>query len=296
MKEDAKWNYTYFLVNACKKRLIALSFLPMISTIRRLARAIYLGADSARSFEVFDDDIFVVSYPKSGNTWVRFLVANLLYNDEETSFSNIEHRVPDIYRHTNRYLKKMTRPRILKSHEYFNPRYKKIIYIVRDPRDISISYYCYLKKVREIDEGMSLSVFVDEFVQGRVDEYGSWGQHVGSWLWELGSNANVLALKYEELKSAGGKEVEKIANFLGLISKPEEIAHAIEASSFERMRELEDQEPNFLEKSGNKRTRNDIAFVRQGKAGGWKGVLEPSDRERIESAWPSLMKEFGYLD
>ena len=268
----------------------------MTSTIRHVLRAIRGGACSARDLTVFNDDTFIVSYPKSGNTWVRFLIANLLYRGRETTFANIERSIPDIYRHTNRTLMKITRPRILESHEYFDPRYKKVIYIIRDPRDISVSYYYYLKKVREISEGGCFSSFVDEFVRGRVDGFGSWGQHVGSWLWEIRNNTNLLLLKYEDLKAVTEIEAEKIVNFLGIHTERGGIKRSIEASSFKRMRTLEAQEPDFLEKSGKMRTRNDIAFIREGKVGGWQETLQPPDREKIESAWHTLMKEFGYLE
>ena len=54
-----------------------------------------LGRDHAgRNFTVYPDDTFLVSYPKSGNTWVRFLLANLLFPDEEVGFANINRLLP----------------------------------------------------------------------------------------------------------------------------------------------------------------------------------------------------------
>ena len=54
-----------------------------------------LGTDKAnRNFRVYRDDIFVVSYPRSGNTWTRFLIANLVYPRENVSFMNIEKLIP----------------------------------------------------------------------------------------------------------------------------------------------------------------------------------------------------------
>src|SRR5437016_13287787 len=97
---------------------------------------------AGRNLTVFDDDVFIVSYPRSGNTWTRFLIGNLLYQDDPVTFSNIERRIPEIYFNPDHVLRRLSRPRILKSHECFQPRYKRIIYIVRDPRDVCVSI-CY---------------------------------------------------------------------------------------------------------------------------------------------------------
>src|ERR1019366_2584136 len=92
---------------------------------------------AGRAVQVLPDDIFLVSYPKSGNTWTRFLLGNLLNPDEGITFANVERKVPDIYAESKRTLKKAPRPRLIKSHECFDPRYRRVIYIVRDPRDLA---------------------------------------------------------------------------------------------------------------------------------------------------------------
>src|SRR2546426_5032921 len=96
-----------------------------------------LGRDIAgRTLAVRPDDTFIVSYPRSGNTWTRFLVANLLHPETAATFAKIERLVPDAEAQSSRYLRKLPSPRAIKSHSYFNPRYPRVIYIVRDPRDV----------------------------------------------------------------------------------------------------------------------------------------------------------------
>ena len=98
-----------------------------------------LGIDVAgRNFAFYPDRAFVVSYPQTGNTWTRFLIANLVHADQDFSFTNIEKLIPDTSSQSNRALKATRRPRIIKTHEYFDHRCSKIIYIVRDPRDVAI--------------------------------------------------------------------------------------------------------------------------------------------------------------
>ena len=107
---------------------------------------------AARGLTVYPDDTFLVSFPRSGNTWTRFLVCNLINPDDPVNFAQLESRIPEIYDVTDRNLRAFPRPRIIKSHECFDPRYKKIIYIVRDPRDVLISYYEFQLKRRVISD------------------------------------------------------------------------------------------------------------------------------------------------
>src|SRR5215831_8538045 len=74
---------------------------------------------AGRGLTVFPDDIYLVSYPRSGNTWTRFLVGNLLNPDQPVTFANIEGRIPEIYFGPDRILRHLPRPRVLKSHECF---------------------------------------------------------------------------------------------------------------------------------------------------------------------------------
>ena len=85
-----------------------------------------LGRDIAgRLLAVYPDDTFIVSYPRSGNTWTRFLVANLLRPKQAVSFANIERLVPDCEASSSRYLRGIARPRVIKSHEISTTAIKK---------------------------------------------------------------------------------------------------------------------------------------------------------------------------
>jgi hypothetical protein len=68
---------------------------------------------AGRGLTVFSDDVFLVSYPRSGNTWTRFLLGNLIYQDEPVTFANIESRIPEIYFNPDHKMRKLPRPRII---------------------------------------------------------------------------------------------------------------------------------------------------------------------------------------
>ena len=249
--------------------------------------------NACRNVTVLPDDIFLVSYPKSGNTWLRFIIANLLYSNRiAVSFSNIGILIPDIYKYRDQDLLQLPTPRILKSHECFDTKYPKVIYIVRDPRDVAVSYYHYLIKIQEIAEDYPINSWIKSFVKGTfIPQFGTWSQNVESWLFTNKNTQNLLLIRYEDLLNNSFKEVSKIAAFLSLNVSEEQIAKAIALSSADNMRRSEKQ-------SGwqpNQNSRKDKAFVRAAKSGNWKTDLSEYAVKEIECNWGSLMQKLNYL-
>ncbi len=254
-----------------------------------------LGTDIAgRNLAVYPDDTFIVSYPRSGNTWTRFLVANLVHPEHPVTFANIERLIPDCEAMSSRYVKRVPRPRTIKSHEYFDPRYKKVIYIVRDPRDVALSYYDFSRKYRHIEDSYPLPRFVSDFVGARLSsaDWGTWGENVSSWLYTRNGRAEFLLLRYEDMLENAECELSKVARFLGIELTKERLAAAIERSSADRMRSLEASQGDQWVSTRNKRS--DIPFVRTASSGLWKEKLPASSIAEIESAWGPLMRELGY--
>lgn len=252
-----------------------------------------LGRDQAGNhYTVFSDDTFLVSYPKSGNTWVRFLLANLIHPNETVDFANINRLLPAPGVLSKRFLRKVPRPRILKSHEPFDVRFRKVIYLVRDPRDVAVSEYHFDLKKRYIEPDVSLEQFVKRFIAGGTSSYGSWWEHAASWIAARHGNPAFLLVRYEDLLSDSIGETAKIAEFLGIHAGRERLQTAIDRSSADRMRKLEKQQADQW--TGTKNTRQEIPFVRAAKSGGWKDTLPGHSVEEIEVTWAPLMNFLGY--
>ncbi len=260
--------------------------------IRGLKRALGLHTPG-RMLDVFPEDTFLVSYPKSGNTWIRFLIANLKYPEKHPDFTNINELVPDPGAHSKRTLNRLPRPRTLKSHQYFDPRYRKVLYIVRDPRDVVLAEYHFGIKQRLHGEDYPLAQYVSRFLAGDTGHsFGSWFDNVASWYFTRRDDPRFLLVRYESLHSQPVPELAKIAKFLGVPADPGRLTFAVEQSDGNRMRELEKTQAHLF--SATRETRLDLPYIRVAKAGGWRINLPQEHVARIESAWGSLMEDMGY--
>lgn len=255
----------------------------------------FLGRDLiGRNFTVLPSDVLLVSYPRSGNTWTRFMLANLLGHND-VGFSTIERIIPDIYQNYDSDIPKSRRDRILKSHEPFDPRYNRVIYLVRDPRDVLVSFFYYHKKKNAIDENESIESYMQKFLSGDVamqSKIGSWGEHVGSWMGARGADANFTVIRYEDMADNPYRELSKLNTFLGLNKSAEAIEQATSNSSFNLMRKSEERHSkNWATTKGS---RKDIPFVRKGKPNGWIDELTLDQGKQVVSFWSSQCNELGY--
>lgn len=246
---------------------------------------------AGRNLMIFPDDVFLISYPRSGNTWTRFLIANLVWRD--VGFMNIERIIPDVYVNSHRDLMRVRRPRLIKTHEPFESRYKRVIYIVRDPRDVAVSLYHWLIKRTYLNDSYDVDAYVRRFIAAEFEgTAGSWGENVATWLAARGNDPNFLLLRYEDMVRAPEAELAKLAAFLKIPATDEQLRCAVEMSSPDRMRALEQKEASQW--ATTRKTRQDRPFVRSAKAGGWKTELPESAVGLIEDAWWPIMQTLGY--
>src|SRR5438067_8355273 len=157
------------------------------------------------------NDVFVASYPRSGSTWLRFMLFETL-TQKDAEFDDVNRRIPDVGGQRDAVVLP-NRGRLIKTEEAFRPDYRRAIYIVRDGRDVALSEYAYQKAQGWID--CSFDDYLKMFVNGSGSPYGSWEEHARSWIESpLHARGDLMLVSYPELKQKSEPTLTRIAEFL----------------------------------------------------------------------------------
>lgn len=238
------------------------------------------------------DDLYLVEYPKSGITWLTFLLANYLCErnrvELDVNFFNINDFVPDIHYSRDIGPARFAYPgyRFIKSHSLFNPFYGKVIYVVRDPRDVLVSYYHFLTSLQQ-HRGM-----LSEFVRSETYGISAWRRHVESWMVESPAPSRLLLLRFEDMKRDSGLALSKLLKHLGCRIDPGGLARAVAKSSFETMRASEQERHEGDLRFSLRFSR--FAFMRKGEVGTGMQELALSDIAYIDQHAGRWLEAFGY--
>jgi hypothetical protein len=244
-----------------------------------------LGAIRKKTFPIRLDDVFLVSYPRSGSTWVRFLFANILSFEKRTpiDFFSVHRIVPDAEIREHREIARgLASPRIVKSHKAYTPDYPRVIYLLRDGRDVYVSYYDFLSKQGRFEGGFA------EFVTSGDLPAGHWHDHVRSWLGPE-DQGDLLLVRYEDLLKDVRRETERMVRFVGLATAPGQLDYAVEKSSFLEMRRIEEEQ-------GRPYGDSEYRFVRRGVSGSWRDRFDESSKAAFKSYANNILLQLGYAE
>jgi hypothetical protein len=264
-------------------------FQPVIKDLRYKLRATKLRAPLVwfRHRGLASTDVFLASYQRSGSTWVRFLLCEIL-TKRVADFRNVKFTVPDV-RHYREAPPLLGSGRLIKTHEPYRKEYKKALYIVRDPRDVALSLYEYDKPKQSLEE------FVESFVRGKASPHGTWQRNVWSWLNSpLVESGDLLVIKYEDMRLRTEETLAAILEFLGSPEEPRTIQNAIANNDLRRMRVKEDRARAIgLEVSGES-IRSKGRGVRNGSIGEWQRRLTDAQARLIEEHAGEFLARLGY--
>ena len=256
---------------------------------KRIKVKLRLWKPAGVNLTILHDDVFLVSYPKSGNTWVRFLLGQARLA-RSLDFASIEYVIPDIYQNSDRELLRASKPRVLKSHEMYTELYPRVIYLVRDPRDVAISFYYWREKTGSCKiEGLHINLadYLHHYFSEKELYFSGWGEHVESWVEQtsfLGDR--LLTLRYEDIEQSPKKVLQRVVGFLGWDTSDSVMDFSVKYSAANRMRKAED----VLSES----QKQQIPFVREARSGQWKEVFDGKLNAIYWERFGKWMEKFDY--
>ncbi|MEN9573673.1 MAG: hypothetical protein RL514_1528 [Verrucomicrobiota bacterium] len=268
--------------------------------------------------------VWLASYPKSGNTWFRAFLANLLADAVEPvdinalgaqTFSSVDMLDEVVgWECTDLTLAELAALRlaaqealaveepVLKVHEactdpvsgasLFSPAATRAaLYFIRNPLDVCVSYAHHYHIT--LDEAVA---FMNEprnrirrkgGMNGQLPQpLGTWSHHVASWMEFPG---RVLPIRYEDMLARPEETFLAACQFAGFPDDLARIRRAVTHASFDRLRAQEAA-------NGFREASRGSVFFRSGKAGGWRNVLSPGQVQTIVQHHDAVMRRFGYLD
>ena len=234
------------------------------------------------------NDVLLASFPRSGNTWLRFILAEIL-TGRPIDFDNINHFIPEMGMQRGAAAVLPGNGHLIKTHETYRPEYRRAIYVVRDFRHVVLSAYA-----RALSLGMLHDTSFDEFLptmlDGKGSRVGSWHDHVNSWLdCPLARSGGLLVMRYEDLRQNSEDNLMKMLDFLGVKIDRAKVQQALTNNTLSRMKSKEDKSktlPTHATEGGR--------FVRTGSVASWKDELTPKQVEAVlRHAGPALSR-MGY--
>lgn len=241
-------------------------------------------------------DIFLVTHPRSGTTWISCIAAELLFGRATETLADINYLVPDIHDLPEKSMVPPSRQYVIKSHFPFNAihglpafgAYHRVIYVIRDPRDVMLSYHRYLKYL--MDYAGNLKEFAMDWCSGRIWPC-SWQEHVNSWLAPRSRTVpfELTVFRYEDFIADPIKQTGRLARLLGIDPKPERIAQIVADTSPESMREKE--------RKGSIHWNPQFNFIGPAKAGNWQNLQTEPESEALfilDNFARETMQHWGY--
>ena len=272
--------------------------------------------------------VWLASYPKSGNTWLRVFLANYFFGDSTPVSINVIHRLgvtdaanelyrrvagPDFRPEDHVAALQLRGPVLdwvsgtgsdvifIKTHalndtaagvEMIPPALTRAaIYVLRDPRDVVISYARHFG----VTHARATEILGTRLARIAPSDTsvgqvtGSWSENVTSWT--DASDFPVLILRYEDILTNPAQAFGRILAHIGVPADHVRLERATRFSAFEELKAQEDRH-DFLEHGKKK-----APFFHTGTSGQWRdGVLADELVARIEHDHGPAMRLWGYLD
>ena len=276
--------------------------------------------------------VWISSYPKSGNTWVRsFLSAYFMTDDGDFKIDNLDYiqdypnkqffdekniKKGEVYKYWEKSQRKIfenNKVKFLKTHnalisinnhDFTYPQYVLgIIHIVRDPRNIitslknHLSFNTYEECLKFMKNDKAYAFEEQNNNYAKVNYLSSWKSHYKSWI--NNKSYRLLTIRYEDLEIDTYKTFRDIVVFINTICKfnnradNKKIIKCIESTNFEKMKKFE-EDGSFKESKHKKDSKEKIKFFYLGSKNNWKNLLNDEIKDNMNEYYKEDLIKFGY--
>lgn len=247
-------------------------------------------------------DVFLIGHPKSGNTWLAYMLAIALFEQSRQGITlkNVGNYVPFVHGQDHRIAEydHLPDPRVFRNECPVYPEfYPKVIYLMRDPRAVLVSFY-HMYQIMLSDTIMPLQTFVESYLatDGCFESWNvglvRWDRQVLKWTGRAKSNPRICVVKYEDLVADRKTALRRILSFTRASCSEENLDHTVARGEFHLMQEMErthgaEAYPGEIGQRGQ--------FVRRGLIGGWRDELDVEISRTIEREFAAAMNAAGYV-
>lgn len=263
----------------------------------------------------WDFDVYLLSYPKCGRTWLTLQVGRAISQHFGVEVPNLlklsvlGEKIPEV---PHIRLTHDDQPHRKRPHELSPTREKlagkKVILMVRDPRDVIVSYYhhkshreplrdfwWFQRKRKETHSRFQGTL--DEFLDVEIGGFDTLLRYYEIWLEARHTPAAFMLLRYEDMQADPVSQLRRVLDFMGLAEITDaEVKEAVEYASFRNMRKIEagEEVKSFKLKAGDVNDPNSYK-VRRGKVGGYRDELTPEQIAKLERKMAARLSAFyGY--
>lgn len=243
-------------------------------------------------------DVFLISFPKCGRTWLRLMIGKAI---------QFHFNLPDINILELHQFEKSNPsiPRILATHDDYpdwkrpdeltelkaNYKHAKVIFLVRDPRDVVVSMYFHKKKREDSYDGR-----LSEFLREQVGSLDTIIRYYNIWAENRNIPKDFLLVRYEDIHKNPQKELRRVLDFLGLQTINDEVINeAVKHASFENMHKMEKEDTfnSFRLRPTNKKDEESYK-TRKGKVGGYVDYLNKEEIKYLNQSIGDTLRLYGY--
>ncbi|XP_061566089.1 sulfotransferase family 5A, member 1 [Cololabis saira] len=252
----------------------------------------------ALKFRFQDTDILVVSYPKSGTTWMQEIVTLISSGGEPLLSQTVPNwtRAPWLEQYYAAAMLEASsiRPRVITTHlphHLLGPALQgskaRVIYVSRNPKDVVVSFYHFHNMANFLPKADSFPEFLNRFLESTL-HFGSWFDHIKGWTCQ-GAALNLLHITYEQMSMDLRGTIERVSSFLQRPLLEEELTNCVKHCSFSSMKD--NKMINYTLVPNEIMDHSKGTFMRKGQIGDWRNMFTEEQNQYFHSVFASKMQD-----